>query len=291
MEIEQKSLRIYFCVITSIIIMFSLYVAGLKNMKDSNKNRDIYIYSDDGVSPESLSHTLSFFKKVASSSYKIKTLDAENLITQKWQKNTALLVMPGGADIPYTKKLNGLGNKIIKEYVSNGGKFLGICAGSYFGSNKIEFDKNGPLEVIGTRELAFFPGTAIGPVLGQFKYRSNYGAKAADITYKGKKLAVFYNGGPYFSLPTKDKNTDILAYYDNKEQLLPAILKVKVGSGEVILSGVHFEYDASKLNKENEFLKNIIPKLVTDDAKRLELGEYILNSLGIASEVLEHMVA
>ena len=264
---------------------------GLSNMKYSGGKYNIYIYADEGVSPESLNHTLLFFKNLASKSYNIRTLNADKLITQKWQKNTALLVIPGGADLPYTRKLNGLGNKIIKEYVQHGGKFLGICAGSYFGSGSVEFDKNGPLEVVGSRELAFFPGAAIGPILGEFKYRSNYGAKAADITYRGTKLSVFYNGGPYFLLPKEDKNTEILAYYDIKEQLLPAILKVGFGGGEVILSGVHFEYDVKRLNQENKFLKNIIPKLVIDNSKRLELGKSILHTLGIAHETLEPVIA
>ena len=256
-------------------------------MRECTEKCDIYIYEDEGVSPESLNHTLIFFKNIASRFYNVNTLSADALIKQKWQPNTALLVIPGGADLPYTRKLNGIGNKIIKAYVNRGGKFLGICAGSYFASGSVEFDKNGPHEVIGRRELAFFPGTAIGPVLGQFKYRSDYGAKAADITYRGTRLSIFYNGGPYFYLPKEDKNIEILAYYDNKEQLLPAILKVKVRDGDVVLSGVHFEYDVEILNQENEFLKNIIPKLAIDNPKRLELGKTIINALGIAHKTLE----
>lgn len=259
-------------------------------MKDRSEKHNIYVYADDGVSPESLSHTLAFFKSLAHTSYSIKTIRADTLIEQKWQKKAALLVIPGGADIPYTKKLNGRGNKIIKDYVNNGGKFLGICAGSYFGSSRVEFDKDGPLEVIGDRELAFFPGAAVGPILGQFKYRSHYGAKAADIIYQGRKLCVFYNGGPYFTPYKEDKNTEILAYYDNKAQLLPAILQVQVGKGKALLSGVHFEYDAKKLNPENTFLQSIIPKLLTGNSQRLELGRYILNTLGIMQKTLNPIV-
>ena len=45
-----------------------------------------------------------------------------------------------------------------QEFVENGGSYLGICAGAYFACDYIEFDKNGPLEVVGPRDLKFYPG-------------------------------------------------------------------------------------------------------------------------------------
>ena len=54
------------------------------------------------------------------------------------------------------------GNERIREYVSKGGKYLGICAGGYYASSYVEFEKSTTLEVLGDRELSFFPGKAIG---------------------------------------------------------------------------------------------------------------------------------
>jgi glutamine amidotransferase-like uncharacterized protein len=43
-----------------------------------------------------------------------------------------------------------------------GGSYLGLCAGAYYGSSRVVFEPGTPLEVIGDRELAFFPGIARG---------------------------------------------------------------------------------------------------------------------------------
>ncbi len=49
---------------------------------------------------------------------------AGELLEADWQRQCALLVMPGGADLPYAKHLNGQGNHLI----SGGGE--GIACGS-----------------------------------------------------------------------------------------------------------------------------------------------------------------
>lgn len=68
------------------------------------------------------------------------------------------------------KKLNGKGNKQILDFVHSGGTYVGICAGSYYGGAFCEFDRNGPLQVLGSRELGFFPGTVRGPVLARWLF-------------------------------------------------------------------------------------------------------------------------
>jgi len=39
---------------------------------------------------------------------------------------------------------------------------LGLCAGAYYGCARVVFEPGTPLEVVGDRELAFFPGVARG---------------------------------------------------------------------------------------------------------------------------------
>jgi len=40
------------------------------------------------------------------------------------------------------------GNKLIREYVEQGGMYLGLCAGGYYGAQKVEFEVGTPLEVL-----------------------------------------------------------------------------------------------------------------------------------------------
>lgn len=44
----------------------------------------------------------------------VSTLTAAELVEGSWTAAAALLVMPGGADLPYCNRLNGKGNSIIQ---------------------------------------------------------------------------------------------------------------------------------------------------------------------------------
>ncbi|WP_341790965.1 BPL-N domain-containing protein [Rickettsia endosymbiont of Gonocerus acuteangulatus] len=83
----------------------------------------IYIYNDEGAGENSVKYILDTLTKIATA-YKINFINAQDILAKEWIKNAVLLVMPGGADIPYTKKLNGERNKIIKEYVENVGEVI-----------------------------------------------------------------------------------------------------------------------------------------------------------------------
>ena len=53
---------------------------------------------------------------------------------------------------------------IFAEYVNGGGSYLGLCAGAYYACARVEFEMGSELEVVGERELAFFPGIGRGSV-------------------------------------------------------------------------------------------------------------------------------
>ena len=44
---------------------------------------------------------------------KVKLLGTADLLAGSWRRRCLLLVMPGGADLPYCRYLNGAGNDII----------------------------------------------------------------------------------------------------------------------------------------------------------------------------------
>ena len=105
----------------------------------------------------------------------------------------SLFFMPGGADRYYARDLQGSGNRNIRRFVQEGGAYLGICAGVYYGASSIEFDKGGSLEVTGDRELAFFSGCARGPVVPGFAYDfSSHRSGAAAMPFRTLSDRVFY---------------------------------------------------------------------------------------------------
>lgn len=161
----------------------------------------IKIYNGAGVSEESLKHSYNTLKLYTSSKYSISYISPEEIIRGTWIQKTHLLVLPGGADIHYARALNGQGNNLIKKFIIQGGNFLGICAGSYYGGNYVEFAKSSNIEVTGKRELGLYNGTVRGPILCDYYYDSDRGARAAEIIINPninqhlKDCYVFYNGG------------------------------------------------------------------------------------------------
>jgi biotin--protein ligase len=262
------------------LIFFSIIIGcTITQAVAQTHKKIIYIYQDAGVSPQALLQAMHTFQTSLPPSFSVKTIDAQGVMQNNWSHDAALFVMPGGADIPYTQKLNGAGNQKIKNYVRHGGSYLGLCAGAYYASSSIEFDKNGPLEVLGTRELAFFDGKAIGPVLSTYDYQTESGARAAKINLNLSNLnqaTVYYNGGGYFEHADKIKNTRVLGYYANQK---PAIISINYGQGHVVLSGVHIEYDPALLDAHNPYLAKLIPELRASNQQRLMVLKKILNIL------------
>lgn len=172
----------------------------------------------------------------------------------------ALFVMPGGADLPYCRTLNGEGNRRISRYVNAGGAYLGLCAGGYYASSRCEFMEGDPMmEVVGDRELAFYPGICRGLAFPGFLYHSDTGSRAAELRVNktafstaGGKLPetfrTYFNGGGVYvdANKYKDRGVEVLANYTEKLNVDPgdgaaAVIYRKVGDGRVILTGPHPE--------------------------------------------------
>lgn len=214
----------------------------------------VYIYNDEGVSEKAPLAIKKAFQWVHDFKYDFKDIKANEIISGEWKKNAFCLIMPGGADLYYCKKLKGKGNEQIKDYVSKGGKYIGLCAGGYYGGSYVEFDKGGTLEVLGERELKFFPGKVKGPVLANYVYESEKGARVATVSWKearqSQEYSVYFNGGGYFVNAQKIPTVKVLATYKNSRfEGLPAIVECTVGEGKAILTGVHPETSEEHLQE------------------------------------------
>ena len=113
------------------------------------------------------------------------------------------------------------------------------------------------LEVIGPRELGFFPGTCRGSAFRGFVYHSEVGTRAAMLEVKGgafrsglvpKGFRSYYNGGGVFfdAGKFKEKGVEVIASYAESLDVeggedAAAIVYCKFGEGHVILTGPHPE--------------------------------------------------
>lgn len=261
---------------------------------------NVLVYSGPGIGPNAYSYLLRTLRQFFSHRYAIIPVEPETLHKEPWESKAALLVIPGGRDIPYSEAMNGEINQRIKNWVEGGGKYLGLCAGGYYGSGKCVFEPSTPMEVIGDRELAFFKGTCLGCAYPGYNYKTEDGARAAEISVNkrafGSKILPlwekdpshirnYYNGGGFFLTDNCDENITVLANYSdvltdprdrtkNMEGEQAAIISCKVGKGIAVLSGVHPEYAWDFLAPSNytqPYNRQLIALLRRDDAYRRRL--------------------
>ncbi|CED84398.1 Biotin holocarboxylase synthetase/biotin-protein ligase [Phaffia rhodozyma] len=237
----------------------------------------VLVYSGPGASPICISQTVRTLRAILSPTYTVDCILPSVLLSTRWYTNCALLIMPGGRDLPYQASLGTEGNDIIKRFVSSGGAYLGLCAGGYYGAAECKFMVGDPdEEIVGPRELAFWPTACWGPVFDGFDYYSERGSKVVAIEmddvnsvlledgdYSGASVArMYYNGGGAFELaPEQAENAKIIARFSDHPDAPPAIVFNKVDDGKVVLIGFHPEFSLL-----NEPLAGLLERLPVSEA-------------------------
>ncbi|CEH14264.1 Biotin holocarboxylase synthetase/biotin-protein ligase [Ceraceosorus bombacis] len=168
----------------------------------------VLIYSGPGVASSALLHTLGTLKRLLPT-YDVQLVSAQSLALEPWEGDAALLVLPGGRDLPYVAELGKLRSIVsagssgsaptsnassttsppprraderIRAYVEQGGSLLGICAGAYYSSAVCHFQPGTDMEVVGDRPaLQCFPGTCAGTAYDGFVYESDAGARLTKL--------------------------------------------------------------------------------------------------------------
>ncbi|RCH87598.1 biotin holocarboxylase synthetase [Rhizopus azygosporus] len=221
---------------------------------------NVLIYNGNGTSPNSVKQTYNTLKILLGHAYDVMKVDATTLRNEPWQETCSLLVVPGGRDSPYCEDLQGQANDKIKNYVSQGGSYLGFCAGGYYASKEIEFEKGTPIEVIGSRPLGFYPGMCRGTMYPGFVYNSEKGARSVSVVYGQQDIKTYYNGGGYFVDAKKMEGVEVVCTYKDTDEAAGVLCKV--GQGSALLFGVHPEYDIRFTDlSENKDKEKIIKEL------------------------------
>ncbi|KAI1814207.1 class II aaRS and biotin synthetase [Poronia punctata] len=266
----------------------------------ASRKLNVLVYTGAGTTVQSVKHAIYSLRRLLSPNYAVIPITEPVLLKEPWAPSCALLVIPGGADLKYCQALNGKGNKIIKDYVSSGGRYLGFCAGGYYGSSRCEFEVgNGPYEVVGGRELAFFPGTCRGCAFKGFHYDSEKGAKAVRLEVRKAEFAEtddvpetitsYYNGGGVFvDVKFPHKDVEVLASYGDKLDVnggpeKAAVVHCRVGQGAAILTGPHPEFSGFNLGPQPDIdgYDLLIANLRAHDASRIAFLKACMVKLGL----------
>lgn len=245
----------------------------------------VYIYNDYGADELHVLRLQSHLRQLLGSSYVVRLINATDVISGDWKNNAALFMMPGGFDLGFIHSLGNLGAEQIREYVRQGGSYLGTGAGSYYACDRIEFGMHTEDEVHGERPLKFYPDLCSGPLFGSYSYYDYSTARAADITFHyiptsadGTNLVSFkayYNGGNTFNVTQANSvsNCVTLGTFDHLSNA-PAIVKCNVNNGRAVLSSVHLEFGSEHLNPNDPYLAVIQQALNSDVNQRHRLPVY-----------------
>ncbi|KAH6842717.1 biotin-protein ligase [Chaetomium sp. MPI-CAGE-AT-0009] len=264
---------------------------------------NVLVYTGTGSTLESVRHCIYSLRRLLGPNYAVNPITESALLKEPWAPTCSLLVFPGGADLGYCRVLNGAGNRSITQFVRLGGAYLGFCAGGYYGSRRCEFEVGNPdLEVVGSRELAFFPGTCRGGAFKGFEYSSERGARAAKISVSKDafpessslpgEFQCYYNGGGVYvdadKLTGGSSKVQILAEYADDLAVesgaaKAAIVYCKVGEGAAILTGPHPEFDAVNLSPQSDVpgYGDLIETLKADEEARTSFLRACLTKLGL----------
>ncbi|CAN6658810.1 biotin--protein ligase [Trichomonascus vanleenenianus] len=256
---------------------------------------NVLVYSGPGTTVESVQYCTDTLRRLLTPHYSVLPVSQNVINNEPWERSTSLIVMPGGADLPYCRELNGKGTTNIKKFVQKGGRYLGFCAGAYYGSAKVEFEVGDPvLEVSGSRELGFFEGIARGSAYKGFQYGNDDGACAPKIKVNQEALGVdfstfnsYFNGGPTFVDAAKKDGVEVLAEYADAidvEGGPAAAVYCKYGRGSAVLTGFHPEYSVPglkiTLDKSDKRLE-VIGDLEAHETARVEFVRAVLAKMGM----------
>ena len=273
--------------------MFDVVLSNLSKCLKQNKEvgmQQIIIYVDQGVDGVAFKQTVkSLSLEIDPHKYQIVRMDARKIKTDDWMEKTALFIMPGGRDVYYHEALGDEGAYKIRSFVAQGGFYLGLCAGAYFASDAIEFEKGGRFEVCAKRNLSFYPGLAKGPAYGlnRYSYEDSRGSEAALISWDDDSVFSYFNGGCLFVDPGKYESVSVLSRYLNIEEQPAAIVSCSYGNGRAILSGTHLEYSFRLMQNQDPYLQRIYSQLHSSEEKRREVFRGMLDQLELALTSLQ----
>ena len=97
------------------------------------RNHQIWIYSDNGADAGCINNVLVTFNSIINLNlYKLKLVYSNDIIKilpkLSIYSQPKFIIFPGGGDIEYHNKLKGIGCNNIRNYIFNGGNYLGFCA-------------------------------------------------------------------------------------------------------------------------------------------------------------------
>jgi glutamine amidotransferase-like uncharacterized protein len=140
----------------------------------------------------------------------------------------ALYVQPGGGDSSElaARQMRSY-NRIISDYVRNGGRYLGMCMGGY---------------LAGTPGFDLLPGNSYQFIASKGASVKSARDTTVQVSWRGKTRHMYFQDGSSFRLGRGATGVTVLARYTNNEI---AAMVTRTGRGKVAVAGPHPEAPSS----------------------------------------------
>lgn len=234
----------------------------------------IAIYcGEKGTTPETRKQ-MSAFAHQFFKNHQVFLVNGKSIRSGELNNTVDYLFVPGGSTTEMLRELKPEGVRIIKKYVTDGGKYVGICAGSYLACAVVDF-KSADMSLKKARPLKFYPGTQKGPFNGHYSPLNNQGFQCIQPVFYGDiKVNAVLNGGGFFVDAEKYKNVEILGRYEGGEA---CAVRCDVENGEAYLLAVHLEYQPELMRVDEHIQQADIEKLKLSNPTRFDLWCKILS--------------
>jgi len=199
----------------------------------------VALYSGQGTWDESVQAAEKMFQWM---NYTVE-LVSPDVINSNQFEGFGILCVPGGDMYQYAQDISSQGKENIRNFIRDGGGYIGICGGAYFASETVVWRGN----VLPMTPLELFQGTAAGPI-NEITPDSDFGMCTVNITDSAHPITqiepqaatTLYYWGPALT-PKENAEVTVLGRYAIGNQ--PAMLAFDYGSGRVFVVGTHPEIE------------------------------------------------
>lgn len=209
----------------------------------------IAVYNGPGAWAEGIQSFEKFCDWKGITHEQVSPIDVNTVVLKDYYQG---IFMPGGDAYYYKLAIDSAGLQHIRDLVSAGGFYMGMCAGSYFACDSIEWEGG-----IYDYQLELFNGFARGAIDVIAPWPDYV---MTDVTmnmnnpinvYSSGHETILYYGGPWYE-PKPGQAMDTLATWD-AWQNLPAIINFTYANGRVFFSGPHPETEEDSQRDGNDF--------------------------------------
>jgi glutamine amidotransferase-like uncharacterized protein len=216
----------------------------------------VRVLEDESVNELGAQGFIEGFEAILPPTIKVERVKAAALQKSGWEQNTAVLIFGNGKGSIWDKILGDNGIRNVRNYVRQGGAYIGTCCGAMFVSQESKFG-----QIHRQRGIDFFQGKAIGPLRPIEDYQSVEGATAEKVNFvfgnNSISCSLYNQGGCYFE-PTVLENPEWEVIGTYEESKKTAAVFCKVGKGVAFLLGAHMEFSPDPLERSyDERLKNL----------------------------------